>query len=59
MKVVWIACGKGDFAFEGSKRLAAMLKEYQIRHQFVETEGVHEWKVWRFALHEFAQLLFR
>ena len=35
-----------------------MLSDYKIQHTFVETEGVHEWKVWRFCLHEFAQLLF-
>ena len=59
MKVIWIACGKGDFALDGSKRLDKMLTDNRIHHSFVETGGVHEWKVWRFALHEFAPLLFR
>jgi enterochelin esterase-like enzyme len=60
LKVVWIACGKGDAtALQGSKRLDEMLAKHQIRHTYVETEGVHEWKVWRFSLHEFAQLLFQ
>ena len=36
-----------------------MLTKYKIQHAYVETEGVHEWKVWRFALHEFAPLLFQ
>jgi enterochelin esterase family protein len=60
MKVIWVACGKGDTtALQGSKRLDEMLTNNQIKHTYVETEGVHEWKVWRFSLQEFAQLLFK
>jgi enterochelin esterase-like enzyme len=60
MKVIWVACGKGDTtALAGSKRLDEILAKNQIRHTYVETEGVHEWKVWRFCLHEFAQRIFQ
>jgi enterochelin esterase family protein len=60
MRVIWAICGKGDTtALQGSKRLDEMLTKYQIRHTYVETDGVHEWKVWRYALHEFAQLIFQ
>ena len=59
MKVIWIGCGKGDAAMTGTKALAKMLADHQIKATLVETEGVHEWKVWRFCLHEFAPLLFQ
>jgi enterochelin esterase-like enzyme len=58
MKIIWIGCGIGDPAMDGSKRLAKMLHERQIKYTLIETQGVHEWKVWRFCLHEFAALLF-
>jgi enterochelin esterase-like enzyme len=58
MKVIWIGCGKGDPAMNGAKTLEKMLQDHQIKVTLVETEGVHEWKVWRFCLHEFAPLLF-
>ena len=60
MKLIWVACGKGDTtALQGSKRLDEMLQKNRIRHTYVETEGVHQWKVWRYCLHEFAALLFK
>jgi enterochelin esterase family protein len=60
MKVIFLVCGKGDTtALEGSKRLNEMLTTYSIHHDYVEIEGVHEWKVWRFALFEFAQRIFQ
>jgi enterochelin esterase family protein len=60
MRLIWVACGTGDTtALQGARRLDEILKKNQIRHTYVETEGVHEWKVWRFCLHEFVQLIFK
>lgn len=59
LKLLWIACGKGDFLLQRSEQLAAALKEMGIRHQWLLTEGDHSWPVWRGYLGEFAPLLFR
>ena len=60
MRAIWIVCGKTDpTSLQGAMRLDEMLTKYKIQHAYVETEGVHEWKVWCFALHEFAPLLFQ
>lgn len=58
MKVIWICAGDKDFALSGAQGLDKMLTEHKIKHSFTQTQGVHEWKVWRFSLHEFAPLLF-
>ena len=59
MKVIWICVGDKDFALAGSQGLDKLLTEHNIRHSFSTTPGVHEWKVWRYSIHEFAPLLFR
>ncbi len=59
MKVIWICVGDKDFALGGSQALDKALKDHKIKHSFSTTPGVHEWKVWRHSLNEFAQLLFR
>lgn len=59
LKLFWIGCGKDDFLFERSKKLAALLEARQIRHTFRATEGAHTYTIWRQYLGEFAPLLFR
>jgi enterochelin esterase family protein len=59
MKVIWICAGDKDFALAGAQGLDKILTAHDVKHSFTETPGVHEWKVWRFALHEFAPLLFQ
>jgi enterochelin esterase-like enzyme len=59
MKVIWICAGDKDFALASAQRLDKMLAEHNIKHSFVATTGVHEWKVWRYSLYEFAPLVFR
>jgi enterochelin esterase family protein len=59
MKVIWICAGDKDFALAGARGLDQILTAHNVKHSFTETPGVHEWKVWRFALHQFAPLLFQ
>ena len=59
MKVIWICVGDKDFALAGAQGLDKLLTEHNIRHTFSTAPGVHEWKVWRYSLHEFASLLFQ
>lgn len=58
IKVIWICAGDKDFALAGAQGLDRVLTEHNIKHSFTTTPGVHEWKVWRYSLHEFAPLLF-
>ncbi|SPF56633.1 hypothetical protein SBA4_900003 [Candidatus Sulfopaludibacter sp. SbA4] len=36
-----------------------LLKQHGVRYVWYPTPGVHEWKVWRHALAEFAQRVFQ
>jgi YD repeat-containing protein len=49
----------GRFALAGAQGLDKILTAHNVKQSFTEAPGVHEWKVWRFALHEFAPLLFQ
>lgn len=57
--LLWIACGRDDFAFNGAKSLSDNLKKIGIEHTFVETEGEHHWRVWRRYLRDLSPLLFK
>lgn len=59
LKLLWIACGKDDFLLQRNKDFIAMLKEKNVRHEWVETEGNHSWPVWRDYLAQFTPLIFR
>ncbi len=59
MKLLWIACGVDDAAMVGARRTHEALEKAGIRHTFVESEGAHQWRVWRRYLHDVAPLLFR
>jgi enterochelin esterase family protein len=59
LKLLWIACGKDDRLIEQAQQMSALLKERDIRHEFLATEGNHSWPVWRRYLADFAPLLFR
>jgi len=58
MKIIWICAGDKDFALAGAQGLDKILTEHNIKHSFSTTPGVHEWKVWRYSLDQFAPLLF-
>lgn len=57
--LLWIACGRDDFAFNGAKTLSDTLTQIGIKHTFNETEGAHHWRVWRRFLRDVAPLLFK
>ena len=59
LRLLWIACGKKDFLLQRNNEFNALLKEKGVRFEFVETEGGHEWPVWRNYLTEFAPKIFR
>lgn len=54
MKVIWICAGDKDFALPGAQNLDKLLIEHAIKHSFSTTPGLHEWKVWRCSLNQFA-----
>ncbi len=59
ISLLWIGCGRQDFAFNGAKTLSDSLKQIGIKHNFVETEGEHHWRVWRRYLRDLSPLLFK
>jgi len=60
VKLFWIGVGKDDRTVtDGPKRLSETLEAHNIRHEFHETEGGHDWINWRLYLRDFSQLLFR
>jgi len=59
LRLLWIACGKGDFLLEENEKLTALLKEKTVTHEWHLTEGDHSWPVWRGYLSDFVPRLFR
>lgn len=59
LKLLWIACGKEDFLLQRNEAFIAVLKEKQVRHDWLLTEGNHSWPIWRGYLADFLPLLFR
>ncbi len=59
LPVIWIGCGTTDPLDQGAKALDAELTKVQIKHIYKDRDGGHVWPVWRWALSEFAPLLFR
>lgn len=59
LRLVWIACGKDDDLIAANRELDAWLNRHHVKHTFVETPGIHSWRVWRRNLAQFAPLLFR
>jgi len=58
LHVFWMGIGKQDPGYARAKEFSEMLTKGQIHNTFRETEGGHVWAVWRWALGEFAPLLF-
>jgi len=60
LKLFWIGVGKDDtLTGPGDRAFAQTLQKYGVTHTFVETEGRHEWTVWRHYLNTVAPLLFK
>ncbi|MDG2125530.1 MAG: alpha/beta hydrolase-fold protein [Verrucomicrobiales bacterium] len=58
-ELVWIGIGKGDFLFERNEFFHGWLGEKGVAHEYVVTEGGHEWGVWRDYLEVLLPKLFR
>ena len=58
LDVLWIGCGEDDFLLKRNHRFIEWLKSKQIEHTYKETEGGHDWMVWRKYLAEFLTLSF-
>ena len=59
LKVLWLGCGREDFAFAGMKKLHDLLEGKKVRHVWNESGAGHSWPNWQVYLSKFAQLLFR
>lgn len=59
LKLLWIGCGRQDFAFERNQKLSELLTAHRIKNTFHATEGLHNFAIWRRYLVEVAPLLFR
>jgi enterochelin esterase-like enzyme len=59
LKLLFLSCGAEDPRYPGQLDLADNLKRHNIRYVWYPSPGVHEWKVWRHALSEFAQKVFQ
>jgi enterochelin esterase-like enzyme len=59
-KLFWVGVGRDDtLTGPGDRAFAETLKKHGINHVFKETEGRHEWTVWRHHLNEVIALLFK
>jgi len=59
LRLLWIACGRGDGLITPNRKLVAWLKSKNVKLTWVETAGSHTFMVWRRNLAEFAPLLFQ
>jgi enterochelin esterase-like enzyme len=59
LDLLWIACGKDDFLLEANREFVAKLKSLGIEHEYYETDGAHNWSVWRRYLAELLPRLFQ
>jgi enterochelin esterase-like enzyme len=59
-KLFWVGVGKDDgLTGPGDKAFSEALTTIGVKHEFVLTEGRHEWTVWRHYLNDIAPKLFR
>ena len=59
-KLFWVGVGKDDtLTGPGDHAFVEALKKNGVKHTFVESEGRHEWSVWRHYLNDVAPLLFK
>ena len=59
LRLMFLSCGSEDPRYGGHEALVNALKQHKINYVWYPTPGVHEFKVWRHSLYEFAQQVFR
>lgn len=58
LRLLWVGCGRQDAAFPRNQQLVELLSAHQIRVSFRESDGLHNFSLWRRHLVEVAPLLF-
>src|SRR5678815_5033576 len=59
LKLLWISCGASDNLIMFSKRTHDYLVKNNIPHIYYIEPGVHDFKVWKYGLYMFSQLIFK
>lgn len=59
MSLLWIGCGRQDGGYARTKDAHEALEKAGVVHTWFETEGGHEWGVWRQSLRDLVPRLFR
>jgi enterochelin esterase-like enzyme len=59
LKLLWLSCGDADNLIRFSRRLHEYCETHQVPHIYSIEPGVHDFKVWKNGLYQFAGLLFR
>lgn len=59
LKLFYMSCGTEDPRMPFQKKALDDFRNHKINVTFAEFPGVHEWKVWRHSLADFAAKLFR
>lgn len=57
LKHLWIPIGNKDFLLERNDKFVHQLKSAGIQHDYLKTEGGHEWKLWRDYLPQFLEMV--
>jgi S-formylglutathione hydrolase FrmB len=58
-RLLWIACGRDNFAVARNEAFVAKLKAAGVPQEWHLTGGAHTWPVWRGYLVDFVPRLFR
>jgi enterochelin esterase-like enzyme len=59
LRLLFLSCGTEDPRYAGHLDLLDALTSHHVHHVWYPTPGVHEFKVWRHALHDFLPRLFQ
>ena len=59
LRMLWVGCGKEDFLLERNQVFIQWLEQHGMAHEWVLTEGRHEWGVWRRYLTSLLPKLFQ
>lgn len=55
LKHLWIPIGDKDFLLERNDKFVEQLRTAGVKHNYLKTEGGHEWKLWREYLPQFLE----
>jgi enterochelin esterase-like enzyme len=59
LKLLYLSVGEQDPRFESTNKLIEQFREHNLNVKYETFEGTHEWKVWRYSLKNFLQMLFK